>query len=41
MQLEEFKVIEGYENYEISTLGRIRNIITNKFLQPIINKTGY
>jgi hypothetical protein len=32
MQLEEFKVIEGFENYEISTLGRVRNIKTNKYL---------
>jgi hypothetical protein len=32
MQLEEWKVIEGYENYEISTFGRVRNLDRNKFL---------
>jgi hypothetical protein len=37
MQLEEFKVIEGYENYEISSFGRVRNITTNKFLKPYNN----
>jgi hypothetical protein len=32
MQLEEWRVIENYENYEISTLGRVRNIKTRRFL---------
>jgi hypothetical protein len=32
MQFEEFKVIENYENYEISTLGRVRNIKTRRYL---------
>lgn len=29
---EIFKKITGYENYEVSNLGRVRNIKTNKFL---------
>jgi hypothetical protein len=32
MQLEEWKVIENYENYEISTFGRVRNLSKNKYL---------
>jgi hypothetical protein len=32
MQLEEWRVIEGYENYEISSFGRVRNIKTRRYL---------
>jgi hypothetical protein len=32
MQLEEWKVIEGYENYAISSTGRVKNLTTNKIL---------
>jgi hypothetical protein len=32
MQLEEWKVIEGYETYEISSFGRVKNITRNKYL---------
>jgi hypothetical protein len=41
MQVEEWKVIEGYENYEISNFGRVRNINTNKILKANVNDTGY
>ena len=38
---EEFKKIEGYENYEISNLGNVRNIDTGRFLKPSKNNGGY
>ena len=41
MQLEEWKEIEGYENYEISTMGRVRNITKNKILSPAVNDKDY
>ncbi len=30
--MEEYKIITGYENYEISNLGNVRNIKTNRIL---------
>ena len=38
--LEEFKTIEGF-NYEISTLGRVRNMKNDKYLNNIIGNRGY
>jgi hypothetical protein len=38
---EEFKIIKDFENYEISNLGNIRNIKTNKILKNSINSNGY
>jgi hypothetical protein len=31
-ETETWKKIEGYENYEVSTFGNVRNIITNNLL---------
>ena len=39
--MEEFKNIKGFENYEVSNFGRIRNIKTGRVLKPKINKQGY
>lgn len=40
--MERWKEIKGYEGlYEISDLGRIKNIIKNKFKAPNKNKNGY
>jgi len=39
--MEEYKTIQGYENYEISNLGNVRNKTTNKILKPHITTTGY
>ena len=39
--MEEWKSINGYENYEISDHGNIKNIKTNKMLSPSIRSTGY
>ena len=39
--MEEFKNIKGFENYEVSNLGRIRNNKTGKTLKPQIGTHGY
>jgi len=31
--MEEWRIVDGYENYEVSSHGRIRNIDTNKLLK--------
>ncbi len=33
--------IEGFDNYEVSSNGRIRNVKTGRILKPIINSHGY
>ena len=38
--VETWKVIAGYENYEVSDLGRVRNVKTGKLLKPTRNKQG-
>ena len=39
--IEIWRPVIGYENYEISSLGRIRNVITGKVLKPLKGKNGY
>jgi len=39
--MEEFKTIEGFENYEISNLGNVRNKKTNRILKPGIDSHEY
>jgi hypothetical protein len=38
---EQWKKIEGYENYKVSNKGRIRNTRTKKFLVGGVNNCGY
>jgi D-Tyr-tRNAtyr deacylase len=38
---ENWKSINGYENYEISDHGNIKNITTHKMLSPSIRSSGY
>ena len=38
--MEEWKPVKKFENYEISTWGNVRNVITNKTLKPNV-KGGY
>lgn len=33
--------IKGYENYSITTDGRVWSKKRNKFLQPALNNSGY
>lgn len=39
--MEEWKLIEGYENYEVSSHGRVRNNKTGRILKPKIHHDGY
>ena len=39
--VEEYKIIKGFENYEISNFGSVKNIKTGKILKPVINGRGY
>ena len=38
---EIWKTISDFNNYEISSLGNVRNITTGKVLKPILISTGY
>lgn len=40
-EVETFVEIEGFENYEVSNLGRVRNIKSGIMLKPWITKDGY
>jgi hypothetical protein len=39
--IERWKVIEEYDNYSVSTYGRVRNDKTNRVLKPVTNNEGY
>ncbi len=38
---EEWRTISEYENYQISNLGRVKNIKTERILKPAIEERGY
>ena len=38
---EVYKIIKGFDNYEVSTLGNVRNIKTGRILKHKINANGY
>ena len=41
-KLKWVKLIEEFENYEVSSLGRVKNSIsTERILKPIIKSGGY
>ena len=40
-EVETFVKIEGFEKYEVSNLGRVRNIKSGKILKPQPDKDGY
>lgn len=40
-EVETFVKIEGFENYEVSNLGKVRNMKTGKILKPQPDKDGY
>jgi hypothetical protein len=39
--MEEWRIINDYPNYSISSLGSVRNNATEKILKTFINKRGY
>ena len=40
-EVETFVKIEGFDNYEVSNLGRVRNIKSGRVLKPRLDKDGY
>lgn len=40
-EVETFVKIDGFENYEVSNLGKVRNIKSGIMLKPKLNKNGY
>ena len=38
---EEWRTISDYENYQISNMGRVKNIKTERILKPAIEQRGY
>lgn len=41
IEVETFVEIEGFENYEVSNLGKVRNIKSGRILKPQPHKDGY
>lgn len=39
--METFKTIEGYDNYEVSDFGNVRNKKTGRVLKPRLDRAGY
>ena len=40
-EVETFVKIEGFDNYEVSNLGKIRNIKSGRVLKPRLHHSGY
>ena len=40
-EVETFVKIEGFENYEVSNLGKVRNIKSGRIIKPQLNRNGY
>ncbi len=40
-EVETFVKIEGFEKYEVSNLGKVRNIKSGRILKPYLNHNGY
>ena len=39
--MEEFRIINNYENYSVSNLGNVKNNKTGRILKQVINGVGY
>ncbi len=39
--MEEYKIIEGFENYSVSKYGNVKNNITGRMMKISINEKGY
>ena len=40
-EVETFVKIDGFEKYEVSNLGKVRNIKSGRLLKPYLNPNGY
>ena len=36
-----WRSVSEYENYQVSNIGRVRNVSTSKILKPRLNRQGY
>ena len=41
INIEQWRLINGYDNYEISSHGRVRNNKTSRIMKLILNRNGY
>lgn len=41
IEVETFVKIDGFEKYEVSNLGKVRNIKSGRILKPSLNNNGY
>lgn len=41
MEEEIWKEIEGFDNYQISSLGRVKNIKFDRYVKPLLDNKGY
>lgn len=41
IEVETFVKIDGFENYEVSNLGKVRNIKSGRILKPQLHRDGY
>ena len=41
LNVEVFRSIDGYENYAVSSFGRVKNVKTGKILKGSVNSRGY
>ena len=41
LNVEVFRSIDGYDNYAISSFGKVKNVITGKILKGSVNGQGY
>ncbi len=39
--MEEYKIVEGFENYSVSKYGNVKNNKTGRILKPGLNQDGY
>ena len=39
--MEQWRLIDGYNNYEVSSVGRVRNTTTSKIMKQFMNSKGY
>lgn len=39
--IEEWRTVPGFQNYEVSSWGRVRRARTNRLLRPYLNRHGY
>lgn len=39
-KMEEWKIIDDFPSYEVSSLGRVRNLKTGKIRKPVVHHSG-